>query len=511
MVPVKRCFYFWIGGLGLLGCLQPNTRTDPPDDLDRVAMFYAQSIRDTDIRYHISALAHDSMAGRETGHIGQKKAAKYIASAFERLGLRPIVPTESGEFSYYQPFPVDRTAWSHNYMRSDRQQYDHLKDMIYLSDRRVPEEKNLEMVFVSSDTEAPSAAKEWTGKLLAFDLNSFHDWRSKISLLRAQQAAGAVFFVDEQQEDFTRHIHQHQRYLNARYTFPQQVTRDTQPLLFALPSAVFSDFFGVPYANRLQIKGQKTQLALKTTEQIQSMQTENVLGYLEGTDKKEEVLILTAHYDHLGQRGESIYNGADDNASGTSAILELAEAFTYAAKQGHRPRRSILFMAVSGEEKGLLGSYYYTLHPVLPLAQTIANLNIDMIGRIDEFHEGDPNYVYLIGSDKLSQELHDISEEANTRYTQLALDYRYNADDDPNRFYYRSDHYNFARQNIPIIFYFNGTHVDYHEPTDTIDKIVFSKVTHITQLIFHTAWALAQRDTRPALKEGAHAQEPQPE
>ena len=222
---------------------------------------------------------------------------------------------------------------------------------------------------------------------------------------------------------------------------------------------------------------------------------ENVLGYIEGTDLKNELIIITAHYDHLGKHDSLIFNGADDDASGTAGALEIAEAFMLAKKEGNGPRRSILVMPVSGEEKGLLGSKYYTDNPVYPLKKTVANLNIDMIGRIGDFHTH-PNYVYLIGSDMLSTELHNISEEVNKKYTKLELDYTFNKEDDPNRYYYRSDHYNFAKNNIPVIFYFNGIHEDYHKPTDTIEKLDFEKIRKISKLIFLTAWELANRTER---------------
>lgn len=227
--------------------------------------------------------------------------------------------------------------------------------------------------------------------------------------------------------------------------------------------------------------------------------SENVLGFIEGTDKKDEVLVISAHYDHLGKDGKNIYYGADDDASGTAAVMLIAKAFAKAAAQGYQPRRSILFLNASGEEKGLLGSKYYVENPVYPLKNTVANLNIDMIGRIDSAHIGDTNYVYLIGSDKLSNELHFISEKSNSMYTNMNLDYTFNSENDPNRFYYRSDHYNFAKNKIPVIFYFSGVHADYHEPTDTPDKILYDKAEKIARLVFFTAWEIANRDTRPAL------------
>ena len=227
----------------------------------------------------------------------------------------------------------------------------------------------------------------------------------------------------------------------------------------------------------------------------QIIKGENVLGYIEGTDLKEQLIIITAHYDHLGKHDSLIYNGADDDGSGTVAAMEIAEAFKIAKNEGFGPRRSVLIMAVSGEEKGLLGSKYYTDNPIYPLKNTVANLNIDMIGRLDDWHDT-ANYVYLIGSDRLSTDLHNISEEVNKKYIGLNLDYRFNEEDEPNRYYYRSDHYNFAKNNIPVIFYFNGVHEDYHKPTDTIEKIDFKKIEKITKLIFLTAWELANQQER---------------
>jgi Zn-dependent M28 family amino/carboxypeptidase len=153
-------------------------------------------------------------------------------------------------------------------------------------------------------------------------------------------------------------------------------------------------------------------------------------------------------------------------------------------------------MAVSGEEKGLLGSEYYTDNPIFPLAKTSVDLNIDMVGRIDPNYKNDSNnYVYIIGDDKLSTDLTKITDSINNKFIGLELDRRYNNPNDPNKFYYRSDHYNFAKNNVPVIFYFNGTHRDYHKPSDTVDKINFDLMTKRVKLIFYTAWEIANRET----------------
>ncbi len=224
--------------------------------------------------------------------------------------------------------------------------------------------------------------------------------------------------------------------------------------------------------------------------------SENVVAFIKGSEKPDEYVVLSAHYDHLGTKNDKIYYGADDDASGTTAVMEIAKAFQKAVAAGNGPKRSLVFLHVTGEEIGLYGSKYYTENPIFPLENTVANLNIDMVGRLDKQHAENPEFVYLIGADKLSTELHELSEATNKKYTNLSLDYTYNDENDPNRFYYRSDHYNFAKNNIPIIFYFNGVHDDYHQHTDTADKIRYDLLQKRAQLVFYTAWEIANREKR---------------
>ena len=227
--------------------------------------------------------------------------------------------------------------------------------------------------------------------------------------------------------------------------------------------------------------------------------SENIWAYIEGTEKPDEVVVLSAHYDHIGIENGEIFNGADDDGSGTVALLEIAQAFAKAKKEGNGPKRSLLFLHVTGEEHGLLGSSYYSENPLFPLANTIADVNIDMIGRHDEFHNDSSNYVYIIGSDYLSSDLYNICEEANRNHVKLLLDYKYNDRTDPNRFYYRSDHYNFAKNGVPSVFLFSGVHADYHKATDDVDKIEFDALTKRTQLAFSIVWELANRENRPVV------------
>ncbi|GAB4131014.1 MAG: M28 family metallopeptidase [Raineya sp.] len=237
-------------------------------------------------------------------------------------------------------------------------------------------------------------------------------------------------------------------------------------------------------------------------EESQILSTENVVGWIEGTDKKDEYVIITAHYDHEGIINNKIYYGADDNGSGTSSVLEIAKAFMEAKKAGFAPRRSIVFMLLTAEEVGLLGSQYYVdFEPLFPLKQTIVNLNTDMIGRIDEKYLAlkKTDYVYLIGSDKLSKDLHQLQKKVNENSLKLTLDYTYNDPSHPEQLYRRSDHYNFAKKGIPVVFYFSGLHEDYHQPTDTPDKIHYPKMAKIAQLIFLTAWEIANREEKLTL------------
>ena len=234
--------------------------------------------------------------------------------------------------------------------------------------------------------------------------------------------------------------------------------------------------------------------------------TENVLAVVPGSDLASEVVVISAHYDHIGMdpfaTGDGINNGADDDGSGSMALLEIAEAFQTAAAEGRGPRRTVLFLHVSGEEKGLLGSEHYADNdPVFPLDQTVANLNVDMIGRRDPEYDGDAaNYVYVIGAELISDDIDRINADANERAgVGLELSKRFNSPDDPNQFFRRSDHWNFGKHGIPFVFYFSGTHEDYHQVSDEPQKIDYDQMARRARLAFAAAWELANRDQRPAV------------
>jgi len=248
-------------------------------------------------------------------------------------------------------------------------------------------------------------------------------------------------------------------------------------------------------------------LALNIVVKNDTIGTQNVVGVWEGSDPvlKDEYVALGAHYDHVGlgrQKGDFIYNGADDDGSGTTALLAMAEALAHASV---RPKRSILFVWHAGEEKGLWGSRYFTDYPTIPLERIVTQLNIDMIGRSRPEADNDsrdkdlsgPNDIYVIGSKMMSTELGEISEAVNKSFLNLNFNYRYDDPADPNRFFFRSDHYNYARKGIPIIFYFDGVHQDYHQPGDSADKIDYAKMEKVARTIYMTLWEIANKPVRP--------------
>jgi hypothetical protein len=448
---------------------------------NQTAIRYSQFITAADIKQNITVLASDSLEGRETGQPGQKKAANYIAKQFESFGIPKI--DSSG---YFQRYFLYKNTPNKVSVSVDGKELSFLEDYIHFSDFDNDTIESNEVLFLKNNI------SNVDNKVVFVKIKNCTD--EQVQKLMNSKAK-AIFFITDN-IDYTTYLklvflhYKHER----ENTISAEMLKHKTPC-FNINKKCFNKMFSFSQ-RRFKDQVISKKINIKISINAPYLEGENVLGYVEGSDLKEELIVVSAHYDHLGFHDGKIYHGADDDASGTSAIIALAKAFAQAKKEGNGPRRSILFLAVSGEEKGLLGSSYYSEHPVFPLQNTVADLNIDMIGRIDTTYKTDPNYIYLIGSDKLSTELHNISDSANTMYTQLKLDYKFNDPKDKNRFYYRSDHYNFAKHNIPVIFYFNGVHEDYHKPTDTVDKINFDKVEKISKLVFFTAWELANRDKR---------------
>ena len=489
----------------------------------------ANTITHQDLRKHLTIIAADDMEGRETGTAGNKKAAQYIADYFASLGL----PAIGNNNSYFQKVAFSRTRWQDIGLYVNDQRYRHLRDFMSFPTRNgdMPLLETDEIVFLGYGIEdsrySDYKRAKVKGKVILIykgepldkngnsrltgttELSEWStEWYKKLETAK-QHGVKAVLIIEN---ELQKQLSENRRFLlGPRITMgeiedPSERFANSCYISTNVAKELIGESFDkvVKAREKIKKKGKSRRVKIKTRlKQIQAknqntVKGDNVLGYIEGSDPKlkEELVVITAHYDHLGKKGKEIFNGADDNGSGTSTVMEIAEAFQQAKLNGNGAKRSVLVMLVTGEEKGLLGSEYYTENPIFPLENTIANVNVDMVGRVDKKYEGKPDYIYVIGSNRLSTELHDINEAANKKHTQLTLDYTYNAKDDPNRYYYRSDHYNFAEKGIPAIFYFNGTHSDYHRTTDTIEKINFDKMEKIARLVFHTSWELANRDER---------------
>ncbi len=451
---------------------------------DKNAVKFAKTIKAEDLEAHLSIIASDAYEGRETGKKGQKMAAKYIANHFESLGFEAPV-----EGSYFQTFDLQESQLGSVYFRKGEDKMNGFQDFIYYSSAETHGEEYIKLIFANQESDV----QRLRGAYVAFATQGLSGYQDFIESAMEAGAKG-VFLILENEDEFNSSMSRFSSYLQ-RPRLRLEGRDETSTKLLIGNKELAAWIFDKSYD---EIKEGDESIVIFNADYLDKpVPTENVLGYLKGSEKPEELLIITCHYDHVGIIDGEIHNGADDDGSGTVTVLEIAEAFAEATQKGKGPKRSILFMAVTGEEKGLLGSRYYTdTDPVFPLAKTVANLNIDMVGRVDDAHKDQSDYIYLIGSDKLSQDLHNLSENVNQTFTKLNLDYTYNDENDPNRFYYRSDHYNFAKNNIPIIFYFNGTHEDYHKPTDTVEKIDFETMEKRARLVFHTGWEIANRDQR---------------
>ncbi len=480
-----------LSGALTLGMMLPALAQDP------VQVKYANTITAEDLTKHLTYLASDEMKGRDTGSPEGKIAAQYLADFYKGLGLSAPV-----DGSYFQNVPLVSTNFSKVILQIGKAKLVENTDFIFTGDGNMAKVAKADLVFLGLVTDENLAKVDVKGKLVGLWAVGVRS-NDLVTKVMDAGAAGIVIVTMEGQANFDRIANRYKSLAGrGRIGFDQEtkqrpvfmVSSDKMAQLFASPVETLKE---AAKTNPTSIASQKAIYQIvKTKTPVEAV---NVLGFLEGTDKKEEVLVISSHYDHVGVNGEGdAFNGADDDGSGTVSVMEIAEAFSTAAKEGKKPRRSILFLNVTGEEKGLLGSEYYAENPVFPIANTVNNINIDMVGRIDYEYQKAENkdYVYVIGSEMLSSHLKKINEYNNITYTNLILDYRYDAEDDPNRFYYRSDHYNFAKFNIPVIFFFNGVHDDYHQVTDTVDKIEFPLMTKRAKLIFHTAWDLANRDQR---------------
>lgn len=501
---------------------------------DPVAQKYAGQITPKLGKKHLKILASDKFEGRETGKPGAEKAANYIAKEFKKLGL--IAPVNG---SYFQDVPLSETVFEVSSLNANGTALSQGKDFVFTGSGASNTITASDIVYIGygiSDVNyddlktidikgkvviLTSKGEPTTNGISAISKSATaSDWSTnRTKRLQNVMSKGPALIIAVN-PDISSSL-TGSRPASGRLSLKKPTAapaRAASPAIIYITPETAETFLkssGKTYAalkasvdnsGQPQSQSLKSSVTMNYGPDIKDVKSVNVLGYLEGSDLKDEVLVFSAHYDHIGLTTDGgkdkVNNGADDDGSGTTGVLEIARAYAKAKKDGKGPRRSILFLLVTGEEKGLLGSEWYSLNPVFPMANTITDLNIDMIGRTGEEYKGSAdsaNYCYLIGSDKLSTDLHKISENANAVYTKMKIDYKYNDPKDPERIYYRSDHYNFAKHGVPIVFYFNGVHEDYHRPGDEVSKINFDLLTKRTHLVFYTGWDLANRDKRPVV------------
>ncbi|HLT81180.1 MAG TPA: M28 family peptidase [Cyclobacteriaceae bacterium] len=469
---------------------------------------YAARITPERLREFVSVLAHDSLEGRETGKRGQRKAAEYIRAHFQKIGLKG--PADKGHF---QTLELYRAEPGEIYVKSGDKTFSHTGKVVYLGRADSDGEVTLPLVYAGYGREEDFSTIDVTGKAVLIRIRDGRLYNLP-EISRARQHGAKMVFIwsfDGERAFDDLAFRERASAHSDRPSLEKPHIHAPNAGSFVVAPSVVSTLMGVAPdklkavasedpAKKPLTRIRPTTVTYRTEMKVVTIPTENVLGLLEGTDLADEVVVITAHYDHIGiskgVRGDSINNGADDDASGTAAVMQLAQAFADAKRDGRGPRRSILFMAFTGEEKGLLGSAYYSANPVFPMEKTVLNLNMDMIGRRDADHKDSPPYVYIIGTGDKESELNRFSETINNKYCDLIFDYTYNDRDHPTRLFYRSDHWNFAKHGVPIIFYFDGLHEDYHKPSDEVDKIEFDLLTKRAQCVFYTAWEAANRDKR---------------
>jgi len=479
---------------------------------------YAGTITSDQLKEKLYTYASDEFEGRETGKPGQKKAVEYLKNHYVNLNIQSPI----AEGDYFQEVPLQTIGTPNVELTVNGASFSYFDDIISMTGAPTASVNTNDIVYagygISHDKHNDYANLNVEGKIVVIkegepkgadgnfvisgseERSVWSNGRQALTPKRnaAKEAgAAAVFFMSN--DLFPRYSAFFKRSAESGGSSRLSIVGSDKPIHHFM----ISETLGKALVSNIS-KSDKgavvnTKIALNYEAVNTQVGSENVVAVIKGTEKPDEYIVISAHLDHEGVKDGEVYNGADDDGSGTVAVLEIAEAFKAAADKGHGPKRSILFLHVTGEEKGLLGSSYYADEdPIIPLENTVVDLNIDMIGRVDPKRDSlkTRNYVYLIGADKLSTELHQISEDINTKYTNLELDYTYNDEDHPDRIYYRSDHWSFAKNDIPVIFYFNGTHADYHRPSDTPDKIEYDLLENRTRLVFHTAWELANREKR---------------
>ena len=469
----------------------------------------AATITASDVARRIGIIADDSMMGRDTPSKGLDLTAQYVANELRRSGLRPAGDSSS----WFQLYPITRRRLDLERSRvvfaaRGRQDAAGFTTAARHDGGGVPEKPvQAPAVLVAGAHTAESVEPlDVRNKVVLYLAPPNGDRETIQQVLRVLFLAGPTALVilsDADSATFARGIPKRSRERTV-IGFPADKPVSLQVRAEAVGRALSAagvDLAAVraaagPTARRLPA----LTVAVEMKDEItSSLSAANTVGILEGSDPKlkDEYIVYSAHMDHIGitsGRTDSINNGADDDASGTAGVIELAEAFS---QPGARPKRSIIFLTVSGEEKGLWGSNHFANNPPVPLGQIVANINMDMIGR------NWPDTIVAIG--KEHSDLGATLERVNRAHPELgmtAIDDRWPEE----RFYFRSDHYNFARKGVPILFFFNGVHEDYHEVTDSPDKINSEKEARILRLLFYLGQEIGNAPRRPQWNPASRAE-----
>ncbi|HVG34524.1 MAG TPA: M28 family peptidase [Pyrinomonadaceae bacterium] len=541
---IRRFFVSWLLAVAVVASALPTSYAQQNVTSFRSVTVSAPSRRSAEqitaaqLRDYLYFVASDEMEGRDTPSRGLDTVAKFLAMNLSRWGLKPA--GDNG--TYFQKIDLRRSK------------FDPAKTQAELNGRRLnygedfyaaanPGEAVGQLVYVghgwvikNKDIDAYRGVNI-KDKIIVFyggglpkgvSLNDLAggqgvNWDTPMEYAWKHGAKGAIIIPDSRVLSTltARKVVLEQRGSFTVTRFEPPATPQ-MPMITASPGLIKTIFEGEKVdaaeisrrreagdpGESFELSPQK-RLMINVVNSYEETQTQNVLGILEGSDPvlKNEYVAVGAHYDHVGVRlgqapGDKIFNGADDDGSGTVAVLAMAEAL---ARAPQRPKRSILFVWHAGEEKGLWGSQYFTEYPTVPLSSIIAQLNIDMIGRSKRTGDAapanrslsGPDEIYVIGSKMMSTELGQLSEAVNKSYLNLSFNYLYDNPADPNRFFFRSDHFNYARKGIPIIFYFDGEHEDYHKLGDSPDKIDYQKMERVTRTICVTLLELANAPTRP--------------
>jgi Zn-dependent M28 family amino/carboxypeptidase len=480
---MKRVLALVLAVLTLHGFAQKTAKPDA----------YAKTITAADLKNRLYVVASADMQGRETATEGQRKAAAYIESQFKSLGLQP-----GNKDSYQLFYNVYQDSLADAKLQVNGQEYQMDKDF-NASVNNIPATMRFsEVVFVGANSLDSLKNTNLAGRavMIVGGLPQGFSRGGQGGIYGSLLSKGVAAIISVG-NNYPRTTSTSRKGSQSTSIFRRNITPQQFTVSDAVAKAIVGDDYDNVKSNVSVVKTYTADVLLEVQKTALTAQSSDVIGVLPGTDLKDQYLVISAHYDHLGVRNGNIYYGADDDGSGTVSIIQIAQAFAKAKAEGKGPRRSIVFLANSGEEEGLWGSDYYTSHPTFPLEKTTADLNIDMIGRTDSSRKvGDSlNYVYVVGDDKLSTDLRMISEAVNKNYLKMELDYKFNDPNDPNNIYFRSDHYNFAKHGVPIIFYYDGMlGADYHRPTDTPDKINYPLMAKRAQLVFYTAWDMANRN-----------------